>query len=339
MKVRSVWVAIVASVMLAVSTQTDLAFASLLSVTSNSSPQSISTGSWTVFAGSGPNSTATGSDYGPITPWTQSCSGGGSITKTINDNSWSNGNRTITLSDTSGLAIEMSVTGSGINVGGTPNRITGISGNAITLNNGSNSSANGTVLTFTIQAMVTDSNWTPTGTGSSNKTKVRVDSILLITSGMTVTGTGIVNSGTNTVASTSSSGGSKYVTLTTGGNSSAANTILTFNSAPVCTNTYSEMFSVNNTGTIDVAKVAFTLSSGSITLQKCSVSWTEIAGVGNCVGGTPSTVTANGISQTLSVTAGGTVRLRAVSSAANASTTISVAVSTADLRPSVNVNQ
>ena len=335
MKLRSVWVVVVASTMLAISTQTDLAFASITSVISNTNPQSISSGTWTVFAGFGPNSTATGSAYGPITPWTQSCIGGSQITKTINDNSWSNGNRTITLNNTSGLAIGMSVTGSGINVGGTPNRITGISGTAITLNNGSNTSANGTVLTFGIQAMVTDSNWTPTGSGSSNKTKVRVDSILLITNGMTVAGSGIVNSGTNTVASTSTSGGSKYVTLTTGGNSSTSNTILTFNSASVCTDTYSEMFSVNNTGTIDVAKIAFTLSSANVTLSSCSVTWTETSGAGSCTGGTETSITANGVSQTLSVPAGGTIRLRAASSVSGASTTISVAVSTADLQASV----
>ncbi len=336
MKLRSVWVVVVASTMLAMSTQTDLAFASLLSVAKNSSAQSISTGSWTVFAGSGSSSTATGLPYGSITPWTQSCSGGGSITKTINDNSWSNGNRTITLSNTSGLAIGMSVTGSGINVGGTPNRITGVSGNSITLNNGSNSSANGTVLTFTIQAMVTDSNWSPTGTGSSNKTKVRVDSILLITSGMTVTGTGIVNSGTNTVASTSSSGGSKYVTLTTGGNSSTANTILTFNTAPVCTDSYSEFFSLNNTGTIDVLKVAITTSSPSMTIQSCSGTWSEAA---RTCSGTINSITPSAVSQALPVAAGGTVRLRAVSSVAGATTTISVAVSTSDLRAATNTNQ
>ncbi len=332
MKLRSVWVVMVASTMLAISTQTDLAFAALSSITSNSSPQSISSGSWIVFAGANSSSPSTGLPFAN-TPWAQSCAAASQISKTVNAGAWTNTGRSIVLNDVTNLTVGMAVTGTGISGSGT-NRITTISvaNKRITLTSGVSTSALNTTLYFDAAATV-NGGWST----STTKISVSLDITTGIGVGMTVTGTGIINSGTNTVAAINT--GSRTITLTTGGNTSVSNTVLVFKNAPICTNTFSEMFNVNNTGTIDVAKVSFTLSSGSVSLQKCSVAWTEISGAGSCVGGTATSITANGISQTFAVPAGGTIRLRAVSSVANAATTISVAVSTADLRPAVNTNQ
>ena len=346
----------VASTMLAMSTQTDLAFAALSSITSNSSPQSITTGSWVVFAGATPSSSASAAGYS-VTPMTQgSCvpSGGSQLSKTIST-TFSNGNssyRKVALNDVTGITKGMVVTESSSNniVNSGTNRVTNINTETLEItlttgsqNNGSVHNSGSGTLYFDVAAMITSSTWATVGGIPARQ--ATLDMTTGLANNMLVSDPinlpGIVNNGTNTVLSFSSN--SKTVTLNIGGNSSPKDAILVFRTNGTCTPppaTYNEMFSVNNTGTIDVAKVAFTLSSASITLQKCSVPWTETAGVGSCIGGSATSVTANGISQTLSVTAGGTVRLRAVSSAANTSATITVIVSTADLpTPAVNVNQ
>ncbi|MCX6440203.1 MAG: hypothetical protein NTZ91_02715 [Actinobacteria bacterium] len=233
----------------------------------------------------------------------------------------------------------MAVTEDGINniVNSGTNRITDINtgSNLITLTTGGNSGGSGTTLYFDAAARIVSS-W------SNSSTRVTVDFITGISSGMIVTGTRIVNSGSNTVSSVST--GNKTVTLSTGGNTSPQNTILVFKNAPVCSNTYNEFFSVNNTGTVDVAKVALTESSGTVVIQSCNTggvgtpyaAWDE--GARTC-GGVSNTVVTDGLSHPLSILAGDTVRLRALSSSGNTSTSISVSVSTSDLRSPTNTNQ
>ncbi len=337
MKVRSVCVWLMACTMLFIPAQTDLAFASLDAIKTSATAHSISTASWAVVAGANSSATATGA-YGPITPWSQSCTSGSQVSRTING-SWTSSSKTVVLNDVSGLWIGMAVTEDGVNniVNSGTNRITNINtgSNLITLTTGGNSGGSGTTLYFDAAARIVSS-W------SNSSTRVTVDVVTGISSGMTVTGTGIVNSGSNTVSSVST--GNKTVTLTTGGNTSPQNTILVFKNGQVCSNTYNEFFSVNNTGTVDVAKVALTESFGTVVIQSCNTggvgtpyaAWNE--GARTC-GGVINTVVTDGLSHALSVLAGGTVRLRAFSSSSDATTSISVSVSTSDLRDPTITNQ
>ncbi len=341
MKGRSAWLFAGGSMILLATFQADLAFASLLNASSYSTVQQISSGSWVVFPSANPSSIATGSAYGPITPWAQSpCNpiAGSQLTKviTITFSNSRNNYKDVTLNDVTGLSVGMAVTESAGNniVNSGTNLITDIVGNKITLAKGTGpgvqNSGTGN-LYFDVAATVANSTWTPAGSGSSNKVTVRVDMIALIVVGMSVTGTGIVNSGSNTVAGTSTSSGNKYVTLAMGGNTSAKDIILVFRTADTCVfppPTYNEFFTLNSTGTIDVLKVALTTSSGLMTVQSCSGTWNESART--CSGSISSIIT-DGLSHSLPISAGANIRLRVVSSAANTSTTISSSVTTSDL--------
>ena len=345
MKVRSVCVSFMACTMLLMTAQTDLAFASLAAVRTSSTELSITSASWAVVAGANSSATATGA-YGPITPWSQSCTNTASpaITKK-QTTSWNN--RKASFTNVTGLRVGYIIIGARPSSPSTTYRIKAIVGNQVEVDSGGNSpnSSNNTTLTFEVAKRVNGSNW-ENYLGVVDAT-VNVDEATDdLSTGMTVSGSGITNSGSNTILLLNYGGvNNKKITLAQGLNTSADSTILTFDSfVTTCTDSYNEFFSVNNTGTVDVAKVALTESSGTVVIQSCNTggvgtpyaAWDE--GARTC-GGVINTVVTDGLSHTLSVLAGGTVRLRALSSSGNTSTSISVSVSTSDLRSPTNTNQ
>lgn len=328
MRRKSVWAVLTALTMLFGTSQIDLAYASISALSYSSTVQTVGVASWSVSASASQGASAGGAAYGVITPWSQTCSPAPRITKVV-ASTWNPSKTVVTLSNTTSLIVGMVVSGTNIGSSGVA-RITVISGSTITLDKGSNTSAIGVVLTFDLAAK------TATGTWSTGITKITipVDQVTGLTAGMFVSGSGITNSGTNTIASV----GLTTITLTQGGNTSANNTILTFLSPLACVDTYDDFFYLNNTGTIDVSSVAITVTStpgGTMTIQSCSGTWNEPA---HTCSVTPTVFVADGASHSMPISAGANVRLRILSSSSGATASVSVAVSTSDLRASTSTN-
>ena len=179
------------------------------------------------------------------------------------------------------------------------------------------------------------------------KDKVNLTSITNLVVGMTVTGTGITNSGTNTISNINV--GRLEITLSSGPNTSTSGTQLLFNSG-VCT--YDQYLSINNRGVTDMN--SFTLittststSGKSIALQACTGgTWNETT---DLCSGTISTLTTTIGSGTganspqsshisISIAQGGNLRLRALSTQSGASLTVGIQVARANLRASASTN-
>jgi len=171
-----------------------------------------------------------------------------------------------------------------------------------------------------------------------------------LTIGMSVSGTGIINPGTNTIVSIAPLSGKVRITLAFGDNTSVKGTTLTFTgSQSVCTTTYESFFSVNNLGSLNVSSINFqqtitSTSGGSMSILSCntggvgtsSALWNEstglCAGTMNTIlittrGALLASATSSITGYSLPITSGQSRRLKIVSSQASRSSSISVSIS------------
>jgi hypothetical protein len=162
---------------------------------------------------------------------------------------------------------------------------------------------------------------------------------------MTVTGTGIVQPGVNTISSLTAT----TVTLAVGGNTSSNGTTLTFTSG-VCV--YDQYLSINNGGLTAISSfiviaTSTTTSGKSIQLQTCSGgTWNEATDA--CSGAIVSLTTTIGAGSganspqtatiSLPLAESGTLRLRALSNQLGKSITVGIRVAQANLRASTSTN-
>ena len=355
MRIKSNWVVAVASMMLLATSQTDHAFAALNSLTRNSAPQGISTASWAAVAGVDQNVTSAdraGSAY-PMT-LTSLCTPAAAITRTTTGSVTGSG-RTITLTTAvTGLQVGYLVTGTGIansyslntNPSSNSRRIgsfpDGPNGFRIQFTSGTSSSASGTILTFTIAKQLVSVFDSVSGGSNDAKGVVFTGSATDLVVGMTVRGSNIASSGTNTIASLPSA--DRFVTSI--GPNSDSNQIIAFGNASTCT--YFSFFTLKNTGDITINSMSITqtgtaLSGGNtITWSTCAGTWNEAAGTCSVAPTSILTTTSSSGAQqlTLTLAPGASVRVEAESTPAGASATlnISVSVSTTDLRTATNTN-
>ena len=355
MKRRSVWVVAVASMMLLAISQTDLAFAGVNARAIQSTPHSITSASWAAVAGVDQNVTSAdraGSGYAMT--MTSQCSSSSTLTRTTTGSVTGSGKIITLTTAVTGLQIGYLVTGTGIansyslgtNPANNSQRILsfpdGANGFRIELRYGTSTSASGTSLTFTI-AKELNSLFDAVAGGTNDRKGVQIQettSDLVV--GMTVRGNNIVNSGTNTIASITTS--NRFIT--TSGPNTDNNQIMAFDYAPTCT--YSSFFTLKNTGDISINSMSITqsgtaLSGGNtITWTTCGGTWTEAAGTCSIAPTSILTTTSSSGAQqlTLTLAPGAWVRVQAASTPAGASATlnISVSVSTSDLRAATNTN-
>ena len=351
MKRRSVWVVVVTSMMLLSISQTDLAYAALQSSSENLTPQGISSGTWAAVAGVDQNVTSAdraGSAY--AMSLSSVCTSGSDITKTTSG-SWATSGTIITLNDLTGLQVGYIVTGAGIAnsyvLGTDPassvQRIkTLLSGNRIELTSGINTSVSGTVLTFTVAKQLNKVFDSVAGGTNDRKLIETVETVTDLVVGMVLRGTNIINTGTNTIVSFSTS--NRFVTAT--GPNTNSNQIIAFSTAPVCKS--SSFFTLKNTGDLAINSMSITqtgtaLSTGkTLTWSTCSGTWTESTGACSTTPVTVLTTTSSSGAQqlTLALSPGQSVRIQTILTPASGSTTlnISVSVSTTDLAPATTSN-
>ena len=377
MKRRSVWVVLVASLLLLATTQTDLAFASIKASSNHSSPQNISTASWGAFAGVNANAGLTGNAYGPITPLSATvsyCPGVPLYYITTDGGGWDGLGQKVkfqTSNWSSSITVGMTIT---LNSGVNPLVSTILAVNygtreitfSTTGNNPLIGSTADNYLTYVVGdasiscCVTTDYYLTTDGNGwSSSSKRVGLQTLTTaLTVGMTVTGTGIVSSGTNTISVIDNA--NQQVTLTLGGNTSPSYTTLKFSTpcpgAGVTSTSLDAYFTIQNSGSMPIQTLSITqtvtvTSSNSIKLQTCNVggagtaaaAWNE--NTGTCAGtlNTVMTTTSANSPQTVSaysmpISVGGDVRVRALSTQTNRTTRISVSVATSDSRVARNTN-
>ena len=212
--------------------------------------------------------------------------------------------------------------------------------------------------TRTTCSSITSYTKTTTSGWSNSNSRVTLNNITSLVVGMTVSGTGIKNSGTNTISAIDV--GNKRVTLSAYPNTSSTGTTLTFSTVPVCVSSYDKFFSVINSGSYDIATLTIansvsTTSGNSIQLQSCNIGGAGTASAawdepnGTCAGtinvimttigagaGANSPQSISGYS--LPISSGGSVRLRALSTQSGSSATVSIAVLNSDIRSSQDTN-
>jgi len=355
MKRRSVWVVVVASVMLLATSQTDLAFAGMNARAAQSNPHSITSGSWAAVAGIDSNVTnadRAGSAYSATL--TSICSSTSAITRSTTGSVTGSGKIITLTTAVTGLQVGYLVTGTGIAntypFGTDPlssvQRIAsfpdGSSGFRIQLSNGTSTTASGTTITFTIAKQLNRVFDSVSGGTNDKKGIETIETTSDLVVGMTVRGNNLSNSGTNTIAAITTA--NRFVTAT--GPNTDNNQIIAFSNAPTCT--YSSFFTLKNTGDISINSMTITqtgtaLSGGNtITWSTCSGTWTEAAGTCSVTPTSILTTTSSSGAQqlTLTLAPGASLRIEAESTPAGASATlaISVSVSTSDLRAATNTN-
>ena len=375
MKHRSVWFVVVSVLLLA--SQADLAFATFASKSNNVVPHSISTATWGAFAGANVNATVTGNPYGPITPTAAVvtyCPGVPMYYITTDGGGW----------DPTGQKVKFQASNWSNSI---------LIGNTITLNSGINplvstilainyltreitfsTTGNNPLIGSTADnyqtyvvgdssvscCLTTDFYLTTDGSGwssSSKRVKLQTATTSLY-AGMTVSGTGITSSGTNTVALVDNV--NSQVTLTLGPNTSPSYTTLKFSTpCPGGGTTSSSLdayFTVQNSGNVDIQTLSITqtvtvTSSNSIKLQTCNIggagtasaAWNE--NTGTCAGtiNTIMTTTSSNSPQTVSgysmpLIVGADVRIRALSTQALKTSVISITILNSNIRTATNTN-
>ena len=355
MKRRSVWVVAVASMMLLVTSQADLAFAGLKSLSRNSSAQGISSGTWAAVAGVDQNVTSAdraGSAYSVTL--TSICSSSSTLTRSTTGSVAGSGKIITLTTAVTGLEVGYLVTGTGIAstypLGTDPlssvQRIAsfpdGANGFRIQLANGTSTSASGTTLTFTIAKQLNRVFDSVSGGTNDRKGIETIETTSDLVLGMTVRGNNLTNSGTNTITAITTS--IRFIVAS--GPTTDNNQILAFSNAPTCT--YSTFFTLKNTGDLPINSMSITqtgtaLSGGNtITWSTCSGTWTEAAGTCSVTPTSILTTTSSSGAQqlTLTLAPGAWVRVEAESTPAGASATlnISVSVATTDVRAATNTN-
>jgi hypothetical protein len=157
---------------------------------------------------------------------------------------------------------------------------------------------------------------------------------------MTVTGTGISSSGTNTITSFN---GARDITLASGPNNSPPGTQLFFSSG-VCT--WDQYLSINNDGLTNIASftviaTSSTTSGSSIALQACTGgTWNETTDACSGVIQTLTTTIGSGIGAnspqsaliSIPIVEAASLRLRALSTQSGASLSVGIQVAKANLR-------
>jgi hypothetical protein len=162
---------------------------------------------------------------------------------------------------------------------------------------------------------------------------------------MTVSGTGIINPGSNSISLIVSN----TILLASGPNTSPNGTTLTFRLG-VCT--YDQYLSINNRGLTDLASftvfaTSTSTSGNSIALQACvGGTWSEATGI--CSGAISTLTTTIGAGTganspqtalvSISLAQGATLRLRALSTESGASLSVAVRVAQVNLRASTSTN-
>ena len=189
------------------------------------------------------------------------------------------------------------------------------------------------------------------GLDGVNQIRVYVVTPNSLAIGMIVSGTGIKNSGTNTIVNIEyQSGHDNRITLADGPNTSVSGTTLTFTSSQnVCTTTYESFFSVNNVGSLNVSSINFqqtitSTSGGSMSILSCNIGgvgtssaiWNEstglCAGTMNTIllttrGASLASATSSITGYSLPINSGQSRRLKIISSQASRSSSISVSIS------------
>lgn len=358
MRRKSVRVVKTALFVLVFATRADLALAGFNATSVSSVPHSISTSSWSAIAGSNELSSATGSAYGPNTPFTSGCVGVPTYVITTDSSGWDVSGFTIRFQPQgwdSNIAPGMTVKGSGVINSGV-NTISAVNTvtREITLQTGGNTSTANTKLTIGVTTnsccAVRDFYLTTDGSGwqSTGKRVGLQESTSQLSIGMTVTGVGISSSGLNTIASFSSG---NRVTLTVGGNTTPIFTVLKF-STTCNTTSGSQYFNITNTGSLDldsfnIQQTTTTTNGRSISLQSCSETWDEVADT--CPGTIAIIMTTIGagagvnspqtVNWAQSIPVGDSVRIRATSNESGKSSTITIWVSNENTRTSTDTNE
>jgi len=316
MKARSVWLVVVASMLLLATSQADFAFAALRSFSTNSTSQSISTGNWAVVAGADQNVTSAdraGSAYSTtfssisskpactVVHWAlykskTSSSFIGTLKKQVN----------VDYIDPN-VMVGMPVSGSGIVAGNTIEAIDPIL-KTLTLTIGGNT-GNNQDLTIGIPSGFDSSSsafnattspypvspegatWNNSSSGTADTVKIQdLDKFNKLKVGMLVQelvngaiGTRIANSGTNVIKEKLTDG-SKRIVLTNGGNSTLRYGELLFNNFCPGTssgsNTGRAFFTIKNTGDLLVNSMSVT-QTGTALSGGNSVTWSICGGLWN----------------------------------------------------------
>jgi len=355
MKRRSVWVVAVASMMLLATSQTDLAFAGVNARAIHSTPHLITSGSWAAVAGVDQNVTSAdraGNAYSVTL--TSICSATSTLTRTTTGSVTGSGKIITLTTAVIGLEVGYLVTGTGIantyplstdplsSVQRIQSFPDGANGFRIRLTSGTSTSTSGTILTFTIGKQLNKVFDSVSGGTNDRKGIETIETTADLVAGMTVRGSGINNSGSNTIAVITTA--NRFITAT--GTNSDDNQILAFSNASVCT--YSSFFTLKNTGDLSINSMSITqtgsaLSGGNtITWSTCGGTWNEAAGTCSVTPTSILTTTSSSGAQqlTLTLAPGAWVRVEAESTPAGVSATlaISVSVSTTDLRTATNTN-
>jgi len=355
MKRRSVWVVVVTSMMLLTTSQADLAYAGLKSISRNVTAQGISSGTWGAVAGVDQNVTSAdraGAAY--AMNLSSTCTSGSTTTRTTTG-SVTGGGRTITLTTpVTGLKIGYLVTGTGVansyslNTSPSSNsrRISsfpdGPDGFRIRFSNGTSTTPSGTTLTFTVAKQLTAIFDSVSGGANDGLGIETIEDVTDLTVGMVIRGSNINNSGTNTITSITTS--KRFITAT--GPNTDSNQIIAFSSPAVCSS--SGFFTLKNTGDLAIDSMSITqtgtaVSAGNtLTWSTCSGTWTESTGSCSTTPVTVLTTTSSSGEQqlALALSPGQSVRIKTHLTPESGSTTlnISVSVSTSDLSPATTSN-
>ena len=204
------------------------------------------------------------------------------------------------------------------------------------------SSAATTTSAYVVDTMVSSCSFNQTTTNSTtpnNSSTISLQAVTNLAVGMIIsTRTGIA-AGTKVTAINT---GTKVITITPNTTAQLAKSVtLTFSGC------YQKYFNVNNIGSIalssfQIQQTVDTTSPDSITLQSCSLTWTEATGA--CSGTITNLVVTNSGTSAFTTVTGvlaastGTVRLRALSNTGGQTSTVSINVAQVNLRAPITTN-
>ena len=195
---------------------------------------------------------------------------------------------------------------------------------------------------FVVDTMVSSCSFnqtTPNAFTSTNSSTITLLAVTNLAVGMIISTTTGIAAGTKVTAINTTT---KVITITPNTTAQLAKSVtLTFSGC------YQKYFNVNNIKSIalasfQISQVVNTTAPDSVTLQSCSLIWTEATGA--CSGTiTNIVVTTSGTSAFTTVTGAlsavtGTVRLRALSNTSGRTSTVSINIARVNLRAAITTN-
>ena len=204
------------------------------------------------------------------------------------------------------------------------------------------SSAATTTSAYLVDTLVSScsfSQTTPNATTSTNSSTITLLAVTNLAVGMIISTTTGIAAGTKVTAINTTT---KVITITPNTTAQLAKSVtLTFSGC------YQKYFNVNNIRSIalssfQISQVVNTTAPDSVTLQSCSLVWTEATGA--CSGTiTNIVVTTSGTSAFTTVVGAlaatsGTVRLRALSNTSGRTSTVSINIARVNLRAAITTN-